>query len=96
MAPVTGIPPKIGTMIFAAPWAISSVFELCLSPVTPSATVADNKDSIAPRIAIVKAEGSNKLIVSILNVIGAGAGKEALIVNRSPIVSIPVIPNDYA
>ena len=92
MAPGTGIPPKIGTMIFAAPWAISSVFELCLSPVTPSATVADNKDSIAPRIAIVKAEGSNKLIVSILNVIGAGAGKEALIVNRSPIVSIPVIP----
>ena len=51
-----------------------------------------NKDAIAPRIAIVKAEGSNKLIVSILNVIGAGAGKEALIVNRSPIVSIPVIP----
>ena len=34
-----------------------SVLELCLCPVTPSATVADNKDSMAPRMAMVKAAG---------------------------------------
>jgi len=55
MAPVTGIPPKNGTTMFATPCPISSVLELCWSPVTPSATVADNKDSIAPSMAIVKA-----------------------------------------
>ena len=59
IAPVTGIPPKIGETIFAAPCAINSVFELCLSPVTPSATVADSNDSIAPSIAIVKAAGNS-------------------------------------
>jgi len=57
IAPVAGIPPKKGTTILAAPWAINSVLELCLCPVTPSATVADNKDSMAPRMAMVKAAG---------------------------------------
>ncbi len=60
MAPVTGIPPKKGTTRLAVPCAINSVLELCFSPITPSATVADNKDSIAHNIAMVKAEGSNK------------------------------------
>ena len=92
IAPVTGIPPKTGTMILAAPCAISSVLELCLSPVSPSATVADSNDSIAPNIAMVNAEGSRRLIVSILKLIVSGPGREALIVKRSPIVSIPVIP----
>ena len=59
-APVMGIPPKTGTMMLAAPCAISSVLERCLSPVTPSATVAERRDSMAPSIAMVKAEGSSK------------------------------------
>ena len=59
MAPVAGMPPKKGTTMFAAPCAMSSVFELCLSPMTPSATIAESKDSMAPNIAIVKAEGKS-------------------------------------
>ena len=75
IAPVTGIPPKRGTTIFAAPWAINSVLELCLSPVTPSATVAESKDSMAPRMAIVKAEGRRRFIISYkLNRRGLGHG----------------------
>ena len=57
IAPVAGIPPKNGTTTFATPCAINSVLELCLSPITPSATIADNSDSIAPSMAIVNAEG---------------------------------------
>ena len=45
--------------MLAAPCAISSWFELCLSPVTPSATVADSSDSIAPSTAMVMAAGSS-------------------------------------
>ena len=63
IAPVAGIPPKNGTTIFAMPWAINSVFELCLSPITPSATIADSRLSIAPNIAIVKAAGKSFSIV---------------------------------
>ena len=59
IAPVAGMPPKKGTTTFATPWAMSSVFELCLSPITPSATIADSKDSIAPNIAMVNAEGNS-------------------------------------
>ena len=59
IAPVAGMPPKNGTTTFATPWAISSVFELCLSPITPSATIADSSDSIAPNIAIVNADGNS-------------------------------------
>jgi hypothetical protein len=41
------------------------VFEFVLEPVTPSATVADSSDSIAPNTAIVNADGSSILIVAI-------------------------------
>ena len=92
MAPVTGIPPKIGTMMLAAPWAISSVFESWRSPMTPSATVAESSDSMAPSTAIVKAEGISRLIVSMLKASPSGFGSEALIVKRSPMVSIEVMP----
>ena len=92
MAPVTGMPPKRGTMMLAAPWAISSVFESCLSPVTPSATVAESSDSMAPSMAMVKAEGRSRLIVSGLMAMRVGVGREALIWKRSPMVSRPVRP----
>ena len=61
IAPVTGIPPKRGTVMLAIPWPISSVFEQVRSPVTPSATVAESSDSMAPSIAMVKAEGKSSL-----------------------------------
>ena len=38
IAPVTGIPPKRGDYDIRCTLAINSVLELCLSPVTPSAT----------------------------------------------------------
>ena len=41
MAPVAGMPPNSGVSRLAAPCAISSVFESWRSPVTPSATVAE-------------------------------------------------------
>ena len=59
IAPVAGIPPKKGTTTFATPCAMSSVLELCLSPITPSATMADSRDSMAPSMAIVNAEGKS-------------------------------------
>ena len=67
MAPVTGMPPKNGTTIFAMPCPISSVLESVRDPVTPSATVADRRLSIAPRMAIVNAEGRRRLMVAMLS-----------------------------
>src|ERR1700722_8284246 len=55
MAPVAGSPPNKGDRMLAIPWATSSTFELCLSPLMRSETTADIKDSIAPSIAIVMA-----------------------------------------
>lgn len=93
MAPVTGMPPKSGTVILAKPWPISSVFELVREPVTPSATVAESRDSIAPNIAMVNADGSSKLTDAMLNPIACGAGSEPSIEpKRSPIVCTPVTP----
>ena len=67
IAPVAGIPPKIGVTTLAIPWAISSVFESCLSPITPSATAAESKDSIAPNTAMVMATGKRFLMASQLS-----------------------------
>jgi hypothetical protein len=50
-----GNPPNTGATTFAIPWPISSWFELWRVPAIPSAITADNRDSIAPSIAIVKA-----------------------------------------
>ena len=101
IAPVAGIPPKKGTTTFATPCAISSVFELCLSPITPSATIAESKLSIAPNIAIVNAEG-NSFCISVKNVspsansrLGTcGAGMPCGNSYRSLIVCRPAIPHD--
>ena len=73
-APVAGIPPNIGVMMFAIPCPISSVFELCLLPVAPSATMAARSDSIAQRMAIVKAGETSPLIVSKSNSGATGFG----------------------
>ncbi len=74
MAPVAGIPPKNGVTMLATPCATSSMFELCRLPITPSATVADNRDSIAPSMAMVNAEGNSMRMLSRLNPIGFAWG----------------------
>ena len=66
MAPVAGIPPKIGEAMFATPCAINSMFESCLEPIIPSATTAESKDSIAASTAIEIAVGKSVVIVFML------------------------------
>ena len=101
IAPVAGMPPKNGTTTFATPCAISSVFELCLSPITPSATIADSRLSIAPNIAIVNAEGKSFCTTvkndspSANSIDGrCGAGIPCGKAYRSPIVCTEAIPQD--
>ena len=67
MAPVTGIPPTIGTTMLATPCATSSAFELCRSPVIESATTADSRLSRAASTATVKAGCSSGRIRSARN-----------------------------
>ncbi len=55
MAPVTGMPPTIGTTTLATPCATSSAFELCRPPAIESATTADSRLSSAASTATVKA-----------------------------------------
>ena len=57
IAPVAGSPPNSGERILATPWATSSTFGLCLSPLMRSATTADMSDSMAPSMATVMAGG---------------------------------------
>lgn len=53
IAPVAGMPPKIGDARLATPCATSSMFALCRVPIMPSATTAESSDSIAASSAIV-------------------------------------------
>ena len=93
IAPVAGMPPKIGVTTLATPCAISSVFELCLSPITPSATVAESSDSMAPSMAMVNAVGKSVSMTSKFITGAAAFGSDGSMVNRSPMVSMPVMPN---
>ncbi len=93
MAPVAGMPPNNGVIRLAVPCSISSVFESSLyTPVTPSATVADSNDSIAPNTAIVMATGNKSLMASQLRVGMAALGNSDLMVKRSPMVSMESMP----
>ena len=101
IAPVAGMPPKNGTTTFATPCAMSSVFELCLSPITPSATIADNRLSMAPNIAIVNAEGKSFCTIvkndspSASSIDGrCGAGMPCGKAYRSLIVCTEAMPHD--
>ncbi len=88
IAPVTGIPPTIGTRTFATPCASSSAFELCRSPIRLSATTADSRLSTAASSATVTADGRSGRIRSALNsgmlIEGNPEGRPP---NRDPIVS---------
>ena len=89
IAPVAGIPPKSGLKIFATPWAISSMFELCLLPIIPSATAALKSDSIAARTAIDRLEEDSCLIKAIEKDGICGAGKDdGISPYRLPIVAV--------
>ena len=92
MAPVAGIPPKIGATILAMPSAINSVLELWWSLIIPSATVAERSDSMAPRAAMVTAIGKRFFTASQSSAGISAFGNREAIVNRSPIVSMPSIP----
>ncbi len=67
---------------------MSSVLEWVRLPVTPSATVAERRLSMAPSTAMVKAEGSRRLMVAMLSSSewgsGMSVGSEP---KRSPMVS---------
>ena len=63
IAPVAGMPPKIGAKMLATPWANSSALERCLVPTILSATTAERSDSIDERTAIVMASGSKVCIL---------------------------------
>ena len=67
MAPVAGMPPKRAEAIFPAPWAASSILERCFPLIMPSATTQESRDSMAARIAMVKASGRAVWIISKLN-----------------------------
>src|SRR5690625_2884845 len=64
IAPVAGIPPRRGVITLAIPCPTNSLLELCLLPVIPSETTADNNDSIPPGIAITNAGCQRYLILS--------------------------------
>ena len=92
MAPVAGIPPKIGVTILAMPRAMSSVLELCLALIIPSATVAESRDSMAPRAAMVMAIGKRFFTASQSRAGISAFGRLALIENLSPMVSMQFTP----
>ena len=75
IAPVDAIPPNNGANILANPCPNNSVLDSCLVPLIPSATTADNKDSIAPSMAIVKAGPIKDKILSKLNFGTENSGK---------------------
>ena len=59
MAPVAGIPVLNADKILPIPIPFNSAFGLCFVPVMLSATMADNKDSNAAKIAMAKAGNNN-------------------------------------
>src|SRR5262249_18452159 len=62
IAPVAGMPPKKGQTILATPKAMSSALGLCLVLAMPSATTAESRDSMAPSMAMAKADGKSARI----------------------------------
>src|SRR6185312_773189 len=76
IAPVAGMPPNKEEQILATPWAINSVLERWFPPVIPSATTADNKDSMLPSMAMVNAALIRCCIVSKLTPGITGSGND--------------------
>ena len=88
MAPVAGMPPKIGDTMLATPWATSSMLERWRPPIMPSATTADSKDSMAPSSAMVNAGAARVVSIASVTWGSAGRGRPASMTpKRVPIVS---------
>ena len=92
MAPVAGIPPNITEAMFPRPWAVSSAFELLWELTILSATTQESSDSIAAKIAMVKASGKTAEILEKLISIPfkAKGGSPEGIVYKSPMVLTPL------
>ena len=90
MAPVAAKPPKNTEATLPIPCEISSIFELCLSPVMLSATTQASSDSMPASRAMVSASGNSSRIRS--KVIPYGKVKSGKPVgnvpNREPMVSV--------
>ena len=86
MAPVAGIPPNNAEVMLPAPWAISSILERCLLFTILSATTQESNDSMAARIAMVKASGRTFCTVFRLKAGREIEGSLLEISYRSPIV----------
>lgn len=79
----------VAEAIFAKPCPTSSVFELCLSFVIPSATTADKNDSIPAKTAIVMDVGNKDLISSkLIPSIFTKVIFKSKLPNLEPIVSV--------
>ena len=88
IAPVAGIPPKIGDAMFAMPCATSSMLERWRPPIMPSATTAESSDSTAASRAIVNAGPASAWMIGSDRCGMLGCGSPAWIApNRAPIVS---------
>lgn len=87
MAPVAGIPPKMGERMLAIPCPTSSWLESWRSPMTPSATVAESRDSMAPSTAMVMAGDTSCLMAVQFRSGTFMPGSSALMEKRSPMVS---------
>ena len=86
IAPVAGIPPNNAEPTLPSPCAINSIFERCLELIILSATTHDSSDSIAARMAIVKASGNISLTTSKENAGTCNCGSRLLISYKSPMV----------
>jgi hypothetical protein len=75
IVPVTLIPPNTAEAILAIPCATNSIFDLCLRPVMPSATLAESKLSMPPSSVNDSAVGSIFASNDIENSGRCGAGR---------------------
>jgi len=88
MVPVTQMPPNSAEPILAKPCATSSQLERWRRPVMPSATTADNSDSMAPSSANAIASGNTASTFATENVGNAGKGNSrGMPPQRVPMVS---------
>ena len=63
-APVAAMPPKKGATRLPMPRPTSSALGSCRLPVMPSAMTAESRDSMAPSMAMAKAEAASCFTVS--------------------------------
>ena len=90
MAPVAAKPPKNTEATLPMPCEISSIFELCLSPVMLSATTQASSDSMPASRAMVSASGNSSRIRSKVTPWGSAKSGNPVgsVPKREPMVSV--------